>query len=854
MKKITTHLFSLEVLDSFEELVTSQISTTVEDKIAEKVVQSPWISVRTYKIEDLNSEVYTGNTLYEKFEDWCLSLGYQSVKIEGVETTFKGLKTFTLQAFTDAVWQDTHFKIRYFYAGIFLDDTYFLEFRTLHEKLPSDELDVWVLPAFESLEIIGDTTLRDQAWQQRQLDLEEAEKTYEDLKKSNEEAAEEEKKKDFLSVQIPEDGKEFIAIGDFNFEFIPEKIEVSIPDYSGELVVALHAKTEEIDDATKANLLDDYQKDGLVSISIAVKGIHENGNPNGVLYFEDGRAAGPTLSLYATCSGFDYRLDFNGTVQFDSGWILIKGEMTKSYHDKAFPIQIAKKIDTTTLDWKNYHFSSMEESKTANPKDIRFLFLQNPANAELPNALFSYTNLKDLSISLSSQNWQNEKLPLAEIPSEIGKLTQLKKLHINGASLEKLPESMSELKQLEHLSVNNCMLKSVPVGIWQLPKLKYLWLSANELSEIPEEINLPELQSLSIERNQFKTLPEALAKQPKLKKISLEDNPLEHLPSAFNAVETIELSMEDKLRLLDFEYKGADGKGVVTWNDTVFWSQNDSDLIAEIDEVLKENQLDKHAETLRSLVKKGIGFLHAGGEDYAVIGNHRFGGMPDLTKEMDYPEFFDGDDKKNYKYEFIGQINCEEIAHLQEYLPQKGMLYFFFESIHMIYGGPNNPCKVIYIEDASKLVSGQRFKFTETDYFEMFGEAYAAFKVNATKINSAPSFYSNYVNEHLFIDREALKQDEEFLEEAYEVFEEPIKFKNPFEYAVNAYGFSQHEHPELQASLKQKGNPEDWIILLTVTSSGDMQWGDAGDLFFVIHKSDLAKRDFSNVFVTMESS
>jgi len=33
-----------------------------------------------------------------------------------------------------------------------------------------------------------------------------------------------------------------------------------------------------------------------------------------------------------------------------------------------------------------------------------------------------------------------------------------------------------------------------------------------------------------------------------------------------------------------------------------------------------------------------------------------------------------------------------------------------------------------------------------------------------------------------------------------------------------------------------------------------MQWGDAGDLFFVIHKSDLAKGDFSNVFITMESS
>ncbi|MDM1046754.1 DUF1963 domain-containing protein [Sphingobacterium hotanense] len=51
--------------------------------------------------------------------------------------------------------------------------------------------------------------------------------------------------------------------------------------------------------------------------------------------------------------------------------------------------------------------------------------------------------------------------------------------------------------------------------------------------------------------------------------------------------------------------------------------------------------------------------------------------------------------------------------------------------------------------------------------------------------------------------------------------------------------------PELHASLTWKGNPQEWVILLLVKSRGDLQWGDAGDLFFVIHKSDLAKIDFS---------
>ncbi len=59
---------------------------------------------------------------------------------------------------------------------------------------------------------------------------------------------------------------------------------------------------------------------------------------------------------------------------------------------------------------------------------------------------------------------------------------------------------------------------------------------------------------------------------------------------------------------------------------------------------------------------------------------------------------------------------------------------------------------------------------------------------------------------------------------------------------------------EHQASLVLKGAPEEWTILFHVTSCGDFQWGDAGDLFFVAHKSDVALCDFSRVFCTLESS
>ncbi|MDP5139532.1 MAG: YwqG family protein, partial [Spirosomaceae bacterium] len=188
-------------------------------------------------------------------------------------------------------------------------------------------------------------------------------------------------------------------------------------------------------------------------------------------------------------------------------------------------------------------------------------------------------------------------------------------------------------------------------------------------------------------------------------------------------------------------------------------------------------------------------------------------------------------------------------------LPRKGMLFFFLQTIHSIYGSNHNAGKVIYCEDISTLSSGKRFQFTTDDYSEMYDAAYYASKVEAFKMNSVPSFYAAHVNKHLFLgEAEKLKDNERFLQDLYDTFERPMEENNSRHYAVNNRGFTQHEAPELQASLEKKGNPQDWMTLLSLNSVEDMQWGDAGELFFVIHKSDLAKCDFSNVFVTMESS
>lgn len=846
----TTNLFTFSYPDFFEVDAQNRIGFWASAKNVSFENQWPSLQVAVLKREDLESDTYAGSTWQEKFEDSCLSLYYKSEKLDAEEMVFKGYQTYVVRAHTDAAFQHTHFKITYFFACLLLDDEFYLEFRGIHEKVAGNTLANWIEEAFSSLVIIGDVKDRAVAWQQHVLDQEKEElalnQSYETVKPE----------KKVFTPQMPANGLEYLKIGDFTFEFIPDECKASIPDFSRMLVVDIAAKTKEHKEAIKKQLLDDYPGDGKITLQIPAKGIYENGVPTGRMVFEEGKTNAP-LFLHTRFQGFDYRLDFNGTVEFKEGLLLVAGEMTKSYHNKVFPIHLAKKITINNLDWSNYQFTSLEELQTAKPETVRHIALENPDFLSLPKQFFTFKNLESLSISQRSQYYEKQKLPLNEIQKEIGTFTALKRFHLNGASVKEIPTQMGDLKNLEHLSINNCLLTNLPDGVFNLPKLSYLFVAKNQIQAIPTNIQLPTLSHIGLEHNFLKTLPESLAHQPKLKDIKLDGNPLEILPEAFNAIENIELNIADKKRLLNFEYLGADCRGLVSWNDLAYWSAYDPDLIPEVYSVIEKNKLNTYKTPLAHLVKKAIGFTHTQKEDYKEIGSHRFGGMPDLPIRIPYPRFGQNwrTEKLDYVYEFIGQVNCEAIAHLQDYLPRTGSLFFFLETMHNIYGGEKHPSKVIYVANNKELASGNRFQFEEDDYFEMIGTAYQAFKVDAKIMNSAPSLYASYVNTHLFKGpSEILKNEEDLLDDLYDTFEKPLNELNTYNYAMNNHGFTQHEAPELQASLALKGNPEDWVILLTVTSSGDMQWGDAGDIFYVIHKSDLAKQDFSKVFVTLESS
>ncbi len=659
------------------------------------------------------------------------------------------------------------------------------------------------------------------------------------------------------TFEIPKDGKDCFQIGEYNFKI--KKCNFSIAELSHEFFTEIKAELLNPQMAIKKQLLDDYDQDGSVSLQFGCLGIHKNGVPTGELSLEEDKTNGP--HFYLRKEGFHHSMSYYGKITFQEGWMGYDGYLKPTYDDSPiFPVKIYRQFDYSKLNWREYYFSSIAETEGVANDVIQYLKLEKLETPEFPVKILNFKNLKTLHFGNYQDYYNNIHAPFDGIPAGIGALTELQSFGIINCAIAKLPNSMGNLKKLETLNVSNCQLVNLPDSIFQLPKLLHIFADNNQITSLPEAVECKELTVISLNKNQLQTLPEALAKLPKLSNLKIGVNPLKSLSVAFNKVKGLEMSIKDKRRLLDFEYRGADGKGIKEWNNELFFIENNSPLLKPIESIIKENELTEYQSDLVALGKKTVGFTISGDEDYQTIGNNRFGGMPDLPESIVYPTF--KYDKKTYKYEFIAQINCQEIAHLQDYMPRTGTLYFFLSSLHFIgFEDKFKLAQVLYSEgENQELISGKNLIFSNEDYYEMVDEGcYQGIKVAVNEMVTFPFFYFHYNYPHIFKGRaekleEAFEVDEKLEDKIYDNFETPVQELNKVDFEINGYFFTQHESPELQAALSKKGEPQDWITLLKVTSRGDFQWGDAGDLAFVIHKSDLLKKNFSNVFCTMESS
>ncbi|MCA9791938.1 MAG: DUF1963 domain-containing protein [Candidatus Eremiobacteraeota bacterium] len=575
-------------------------------------------------------------------------------------------------------------------------------------------------------------------------------------------------------------------------------LEAEISELDHALAVSLTAPA--------AGLPADLSEEDLVGFRLRAHGIYRRGVPVGVFEFDLGYCEDLGISL--SNEGWNYSLEFTGSLTLGGGWLRLEGHLTAPLASAPrYEILIAQPFELAPLDWSVYRFGTLAETDGADPASVCHLELEGE------DTIGNFANLRSLRLRRGE----------GPLPAVLSNLTQLESLEVWDRPLTTLPD-LSRLTRLHRVSLNHCDLATTPASLWRLPRLTYLNLEYNRLTELPAAVDLPELISLELANNLLTTLPEQLALAPKLEFLSLEENPLESLPTAYNEVKTLDLSMEDKLRLLDFSYPGLE-----PWDDSVYWVQADPELVADWKARIAEAGFEEQSDALCALARKSVS-LEPLEEAAATVGCTRFGGWPDLPASIAYPRFVHHE--QEYAFEFIAQLDCAELASLQAYLPRQGHLYFFIDTVHQL-----TPLVLYSLEQP---VSGAGTALTAEDFFDFSSPPSTPHRVEAWQNASLPNTWAPE-----FI------EDQDLFEEMIDclVGEDPLRC-----HELNSYVFTQHESPELQAALALRGNPEDWMVLLKVGSLGGFNWGDAGELFFVIHKSALQKCDFSRVYCNLESS
>lgn len=116
---------------------------------------------------------------------------------------------------------------------------------------------------------------------------------------------------------------------------------------------------------------------------------------------------------------------------------------------------------------------------------------------------------------------------LLVLPPEIGYLTGLTALYLDGNRLAYLPLQIGSLTQLRQLNLRGNGLTHLPSTFQNLTSLTQLSLRQNLLTTLPDEFeNLTNLRLLDLSANHLPTVPHVINRLGSLSKLSLSGNPL----------------------------------------------------------------------------------------------------------------------------------------------------------------------------------------------------------------------------------------------------------------------------------------------------------------------------------------
>ena len=271
-------------------------------------------------------------------------------------------------------------------------------------------------------------------------------------------------------------------------------------------------------------------------------------------------------------------------------------------------------------------------------------------------------------------------------------------------------------------------------------------------------------------------------------------------------------------------------------------------------------------EMLNNVKKNEITIFTESNEDNEILNKSKIGGKPYLPKDFVWPYY------QELPLSFLAQINLEEVKALDKdnLLPDKGMLYFFYELETEEWGfkPENKGCsKVLYFEDTSNF---ELIDFPEDmeDY-----NIVPEFKVNFKSNISYPA-YEDFDIIHNG-GKEVADNYEDFQDAYFDIYNKHMESLDSYTKLLGYPDVIQSSMEEqcvevtrdfdmeaVKVSPKKykeevKKAAENWILLFQMdtveTDDYELMFGDSGHIYFWIKKEDLKNKNFDNVWLILQS-
>lgn len=166
---------------------------------------------------------------------------------------------------------------------------------------------------------------------------------------------------------------------------------------------------------------------------------------------------------------------------------------------------------------------------------LKDLWIDGDSIRYLPNSIKNLSNLTSFNIS------NCDRVEFDSLLIQLSYIETLNEVWLNENKLYTIPQNIILLTQIEDLWLNDNYLHEIPQGVLRMNNLQYLGLFNNDIEPLNiSNGDLPNLKNINLCYNNFETLPMEIVKLKSLKRITMWHSNITMLPNKIKKLKHLE--------------------------------------------------------------------------------------------------------------------------------------------------------------------------------------------------------------------------------------------------------------------------------------------------------------------------